>query len=60
MNIYAPNHARDRVILWKNILSQVPSVDHWAIAGDFNMLEDVSDRLGGIPHTIFGYNSGFL
>ena len=52
MNIYAPNHARDRAILWENILSQVPSVDHWAIAGDFNMLEDVSDRLGGIPHTI--------
>ena len=28
MNIYAPNHARDRAILWENILSQVPSVDH--------------------------------
>ena len=54
MNIYAPNHARDRAILWKNILSQVPNVDHWAIAGDFNMLEDVSDRLGGISHTISG------
>ena len=54
MNIYAPNHARDRAILWKRILSQVPIVDHWAIAGDFYMLEDVSDRLGGIPHTISG------
>ena len=60
MNIYAPNHARDRAILWKNILSQVPSVDHWAIAGDFNMLEDVSDRSGGILNYMNGTFDIFL
>ena len=54
MNIYAPNHARYRTILWKRILSHLPNVDHWAIAGDFNMLEDVSDRLGGIAHILSG------
>ena len=54
MNIYAPNNARDRTILWKNILSQLPIVDHWVIAGDFNMLEDVCDRLGGRSYTLVG------
>ena len=54
LNIYAPNHARDRTILWKNIMSQLPTIDHWAIAGDFNMLEDLSDRLGGTSQTLGG------
>ena len=54
LNIYAPNHARDRTILWKNIMSQLPTIDHWAIAGDFNMLEDLSDRLGGTSQTLAG------
>ena len=27
-------------------------MDHWAIASEFNMLEDVCDRLGGITHTL--------
>ena len=54
LNIYAPNHVRERTILWKSIISQLPDVDHWAIAGDFNMLEDVGDRLGGTSQTISG------
>ena len=29
-------------------------MNHWAIAGDFNMLEDVCARLGGIMHTLSG------
>ena len=35
-------------------MSQLPTVDHWAIAGDFNMLEDVCDRLGGTSQTSSG------
>ena len=54
LNIYAPNNARDRMILWKSIISQLPTVDHWAISGDFNMLEDVGDRVGGRSQTVAG------
>ena len=42
------------MVLWKIILLQLPTVDHWVIAGDFNMLEDVCDRVGGRSHTIDG------
>ena len=35
-------------------MSQLPTIDHWAIAGDFNMLEDLSDRLGGTSQTLAG------
>ena len=54
LNIYAPNHARDRTTLWKSIMPQLPVVEHWAIAGDFNMLEDGCDRLGGTFQPLFG------
>ena len=42
------------MILWKSIISQLPTVDHWAISGDFNMLEDVGDRVGGRSQTVAG------
>ena len=29
-------------------------MDHWAISGDFNMLEDVGDRVGGMSQTVAG------
>ena len=54
LNMYAPNCVRDRTILWKSILSQLPIVNHWVIVGDFNMLEDVCARLGDIMHTLSG------
>ena len=54
LNIYAPNHTKDRTILWKSLMAQLPVVDHWALAGDFNMLEDGCDRLGGTSQTISG------
>mgnify|MGYP007069643861 CR=1 FL=1 len=56
LNIYAPNWVKDRMVLWKSILSHLPTVDHWVIVGDINMLEDVCDRLGGIAHTLCGSN----
>ena len=54
LNIYAPNHARDRTTLWKSIMPQLPAVEHWAIMGDFNMLEDACDRVGGTFQPLFG------
>ena len=42
------------MILWKSIISQLPTVDHWAISGDFNMVEDVGDRVGGRSQTVAG------
>ena len=35
-------------------MPQLPAVEHWAIAGDFNMLEDGCDRLGGTFQPLFG------
>ena len=49
LNIYAPNTASDRMILWKSILSQLPTVDHWAIA-----CWRMCDRIGGRSHAIAG------
>ena len=39
----------------KKLLNNLPSLDHWCIAGDFNMLEDPIDRMGGSSTTIHGH-----
>ena len=54
LNIYAPNHASARKQFWCDIAAAVPQVDHWCMAGDFNMIEDPMDRKGGSSVTIFG------
>ena len=55
LNIYAPNTATARQQFWKDLLNKLPSLDHWCIAGDFNMLEDPIDRMGGSSITIHGH-----
>ena len=47
LNLYAPNSKAVRSRFWTEILLQIPQIDHWALVGDFNMLEDVQDRQGG-------------
>ena len=45
--MYAPNHASARARFWDEIADQLPrSVEHWIVGGDFNMIEDVNDRIG--------------
>ena len=38
---------------WFKIGSDLPSVDHWCMVGDFNMIEDFGDRIGG-SHALIG------
>ena len=54
LNLYAPNSEAARSRFWTEILSQIPQIDHWALVGDFNMLEDVQDRQGGSLRIISG------
>ena len=44
LNIYAPNSGGARREFWFKIGSHLPSVDHWCMVSDFNMIEDFGDR----------------
>ncbi|RYA44468.1 hypothetical protein DD606_25175 [Enterobacter cloacae complex sp. GF14B] len=54
LNIYAPNVASARAEFWSQIVESLPQAEHWCIGGDFNMLEDPSDRIGGSHATVHG------
>ena len=54
LNVYAPNSTRGRAQFWCQLCNYLPVMDHWCIVGDFNMLEDPSDRMGGSTITISG------
>ena len=47
LNIYALNSRGARKEFWFKIGIYLPSVDHWCMMGDFNMIEDFGDRTGG-------------
>ena len=44
LNIYAPNSRGARKEFWFKIGFDLPSVDHWCMVGDFNMIEDFGYR----------------
>ena len=46
-SIYAPNEVKDQIILW-NLLCNLSNIP-WILAGDFNMVENQEDKLGGLP-----------
>ena len=54
LNVYVANHAS----VWADFLTQItdalPVADHWCVGGDFNMLEDPSNRMGGSHVTVQG------
>ena len=54
LNVYAPNSTRGREQFWCQLWNDLPVMDHWCIVGDFNMLEDPFDRMGGSTVTISG------
>ena len=51
LNVYSPNQASARAEFWTRIADALPALDHWCVGGDFNMLEDLVDRLGGSQQT---------
>ena len=54
LNVYAPNQASARAEFWAQIADALPAVEHWCVEGDFNMLEDPLDRVGGSQTTLHG------
>ena len=49
----APNSGGGRKEFWFKIGSDLQSVDHWCMVGDFNMIENFDDRIGG-SHALIG------
>ena len=39
MNIYGPNYAPERKLIWSMIVGGIPKLDKWLLGGDYNMLE---------------------
>ena len=54
LNVYAPNQVSTRAEFWSLIDDALPAFDHWCVGGDFNMLEDPMDRVGGSQTTLHG------
>ena len=54
LNIYAPNHVAKRIEFWSQLGNVLHNIDNWCVAGDFNMIESMSDRRGGGQSVIHG------
>ena len=54
MNLYASNSESERENLWLSLSDYADLADCWLVGGDFNMIEDATDRLGGVGTTISG------
>ena len=54
LNIYAPNQISERIEFWSYLNNVLPNLENWCIAGDFNMIENLTDRVGGGHITIHG------
>ena len=59
INVYAHNATTDRRRLWSYLCDTLPQVDHWCMAGDFNMIEDKLDRSGGSQAVLYGSELSF-
>ena len=57
MNLYAPNFASERAGLCLTLSDYVSLADCWMVGGDFNMIEDVADRMRGTTTTISGWEA---
>ena len=54
INLYASNSASERDSFWISLSEYVGLADAWLVGGDFNMIEEASDRRGGSISTITG------
>jgi exonuclease III len=58
VNIYVPNHTRDRTVIWEELTQLLPTNCQWILCGDLNMVltpKDSSNPMGntiGIPECI--------
>ncbi|KAL3692352.1 hypothetical protein R1sor_006003 [Riccia sorocarpa] len=52
--IYAPHTAIERAQLWSHMENTLDAARNWLITGDFNMITNASDQVGGTPKTITG------
>lgn len=43
-NIYAPNSAHERCVLWELLIATLPRTCRWVLAGDFNNVETRQDK----------------
>ena len=59
INVYAHNAVADTRRLWSYMCDTLPQVDHWCMAGDFNMIEDKLDRSGGSQAVLYGSELSF-
>lgn len=48
-NIYAPCSIRERKALWRRLQEQLDFRYKWIVGGDYNFIEETSDKFGGIP-----------
>jgi endonuclease/exonuclease/phosphatase family metal-dependent hydrolase len=51
LNIYAYNLTTSRTKLWRQIREYPLPEAHWVCGGDFNMIESIQDKKGGLPTT---------
>lgn len=57
INVYAPtglDGERDRTRLWGEVFAVLRNDLVWLLMGDFNMVENLEDQVGGRPHVIAG------
>ncbi|XP_074282963.1 uncharacterized protein LOC141607506 [Silene latifolia] len=47
--VYGYNTTRDREDLWLNLLGLAHKTENWAILGDFNIVRDISEKIGPNP-----------
>lgn len=52
--IYAPNESRLRADLWHELANTLDKSKTWILAGDFNMVECIFDRKGGLGKILNG------
>jgi exonuclease III len=57
LSVYAPtgtDSRRERTELWNEIFHVIPNHLAWILVGDLNMIDQILDQQGGIPHTVLG------
>ena len=57
MNLYAPNSASERASLWLSFSNYASLANCCLLGGDFNMIEDVADRMEGITTHVLGWEA---
>jgi endonuclease/exonuclease/phosphatase family metal-dependent hydrolase len=52
VNVYAPNLAYERLVLWETLAESLPQACQWILCGDFNMVLSSDDNSNPDGHTI--------